>query len=55
MNDYLYLGEYDKFLQSLPVNDSPYILFYRGFAEYYAGRMKRLQQILIALSNRIRP
>jgi eukaryotic-like serine/threonine-protein kinase len=39
MNAYLYLGEYDKFLQSLPVNDSPYILFYRGFAEYYAGRM----------------
>jgi eukaryotic-like serine/threonine-protein kinase len=40
MNAYLYLGEYDKFLQSLPVNDSPYILFYRGFAEYYAGRMQ---------------
>ncbi|MGC2327027.1 MAG: protein kinase [Candidatus Sulfotelmatobacter sp.] len=39
MNAYLYLGEYDKFLQSLPVNDSPYILFYRGLAEYYAGRM----------------
>ena len=38
MNAYLYLGEYDKFLHSLPVNDSPYILFYRGFAEYYAGR-----------------
>jgi len=40
MNAYLYLGEYDKFLQSLPVNDSPYILFYRGFAEYHAGRMQ---------------
>jgi serine/threonine protein kinase/TolB-like protein len=40
MNAYLYLGEYDKFLQSLPVNDSRYILFYRGFAEYYAGRMQ---------------
>ncbi|MFY9906217.1 MAG: protein kinase [Terriglobales bacterium] len=35
MNSYLYLGEYEKFLQSLPVNDSVYILFYRGFAEYY--------------------
>jgi serine/threonine-protein kinase len=35
MNSYLYLGEYDKFLQSLPVNDSVYIIFYRGFAEYY--------------------
>ena len=40
MNAYLYVGEYDKFLQSLPVNDSPYVLFYRGFAEYYAGRMQ---------------
>jgi serine/threonine-protein kinase len=39
MNAYLYLGEYGKFLQSLPVNDSPYILFYRGFADYCAGRM----------------
>ena len=37
MNSYLYLGQYDKFLQSLPANDSPYILFYRGFGEYYAN------------------
>ena len=35
MNSYLYLGEYDKFLQTLPANDSAYILFYRGLAEYY--------------------
>jgi TolB-like protein len=35
LNSYLYLGEYDKFLQSLPVSDHVYILFYRGFAEYY--------------------
>jgi len=35
MNSYLYLGQYEKFLQSLPVNDSVYILFYRGFAEFY--------------------
>jgi len=35
LNSYLYLGEYEKFLQSLPVNDSVYILFYHGFAEYY--------------------
>ena len=35
MNSYLYLGEYEKFLQSLPVNDSVYILFYRGFGEFY--------------------
>jgi serine/threonine protein kinase/tetratricopeptide (TPR) repeat protein len=35
MNSYLYLGEYDKFLQSLPQEDSAYILFYRGFGDYY--------------------
>jgi TolB-like protein len=35
MNSYLYLGKYEKFLQSLPVNDSVYILFYRGFVEYH--------------------
>lgn len=33
---YLYLGQYDKFLQSLSkVNDSALIVFYRGFGEYY--------------------
>jgi serine/threonine protein kinase/tetratricopeptide (TPR) repeat protein len=35
LNSYLYLGEYQKFMQSLPVNDSIYILFYHGFGEYY--------------------
>jgi tetratricopeptide (TPR) repeat protein len=36
LNSYLYLGEYDKFLQSLPdENDSAFILFYRGFGEYH--------------------
>jgi DNA-binding winged helix-turn-helix (wHTH) protein/TolB-like protein/tetratricopeptide (TPR) repeat protein len=36
LNGYLYLGQYDKFLGSLPKNsDSPLILFYRGFGEYY--------------------
>jgi serine/threonine-protein kinase len=35
LNSYLYLGEYEKFLQSLPPNDSAYILFYRGLTEYY--------------------
>jgi tetratricopeptide (TPR) repeat protein len=35
LNTYLYLGEYDKFLLSLPeVNDSLYV-FYRGFGEFY--------------------
>src|SRR5947209_6585209 len=41
MNSYLYLGEYEKFLQSLPINDSVYILFYRGFGEYYANHREQ--------------
>ena len=39
MNSYLYLSEYDKFLQRLPVNDSVYILFYRGFGEFHLGHL----------------
>src|SRR5271166_5412142 len=35
INGYLYLGEYGKFLESLPASDSVYIQFYRGLAEYY--------------------
>jgi TolB-like protein/tRNA A-37 threonylcarbamoyl transferase component Bud32 len=35
LNSYLYLGEYEKFLQSLPAKDTVYILFYRGFGEYH--------------------
>ena len=35
LNTFLYLGEYDKFLASLPVHDSAYIVFYRGFGDYY--------------------
>jgi len=44
MNSYLYLGEYEKFLQSLPVNDSVYILFYHGFAEYYLNNHQQAAQ-----------
>src|ERR1700724_2627811 len=33
-NAYLYLGQYDKFLRSLPdLNDSAFVVFYRGFGE----------------------
>jgi DNA-binding winged helix-turn-helix (wHTH) protein/TolB-like protein/Tfp pilus assembly protein PilF len=35
LNTYLYLGQYQKFLESLPVEDSPFILFYRGFGEFH--------------------
>lgn len=36
LNSYLYLGQYDRFLRSLPSgNDVAFIVFYRGFGEYY--------------------
>jgi tetratricopeptide (TPR) repeat protein len=36
LNAYLYLGQYDAFLQSLPKDsDSALILFYRAFGEYH--------------------
>jgi len=38
INAYLYQGEYEKFLQSLPVDDSVYILFYRGLDEFYLNQ-----------------
>jgi serine/threonine protein kinase/tetratricopeptide (TPR) repeat protein len=44
MNGYLYLGQYDQFLQSLPANNSVYILFYRGFGEYHEKQWARAAQ-----------
>ena len=36
LNGYLYLGEYGRFLDSLPrTHDVSFIVFYRGFGEYY--------------------
>ncbi len=36
LNSYLYLGQYDRFLESLPKsNDLALIAFYRGFGAYY--------------------
>ena len=36
LNTYLYLGQYEKFLASLPdVDDSSFLVFYRGFGEYH--------------------
>jgi DNA-binding winged helix-turn-helix (wHTH) protein/TolB-like protein/Tfp pilus assembly protein PilF len=35
LNTYLYLGEYQKFLDSLPFDDSSFTLFYRGFGEFH--------------------
>jgi tetratricopeptide (TPR) repeat protein len=40
-NSYFYLGQYDKFLQSLPkIDDSALIVFYRGFGDYYRQNLK---------------
>ncbi len=44
LNTYLYLGQYDRFLASLPdvdANDSSFLLFYRGFGEYYQKDSER--------------
>jgi tetratricopeptide (TPR) repeat protein len=39
LNGYLYLGQYDRFLESLPkANDPALIAFYRGFGEFYEKR-----------------
>ena len=36
LNSYLYLGDYDRFLLSLPRHsDNALLLFYRGFGEFY--------------------
>jgi tetratricopeptide (TPR) repeat protein len=36
LNGYLYIGQYDKFLRSLPeTDDQALIVFYRGLGEYY--------------------
>jgi DNA-binding winged helix-turn-helix (wHTH) protein/TolB-like protein/Tfp pilus assembly protein PilF len=34
-NSYLYAGQYEKFVNSLPMRDDPYTLFYRGLGHYY--------------------
>jgi TolB-like protein/Flp pilus assembly protein TadD len=46
VNAYLYLGQYTKFLESLPDSDAAYVLFYRGFAEYYLQHTQQAVQDL---------
>ena len=48
LNSYLYLGQYKKFLESLPIDDSSFILFYRGFGEFPKSSLTRPQKTLIA-------
>lgn len=40
LNSYLYNGEYDKFLASLPDREVGFTIFYRGYANYYKGNFK---------------
>jgi DNA-binding winged helix-turn-helix (wHTH) protein/TolB-like protein/Flp pilus assembly protein TadD len=45
LNAYLYLGQYDKFLESIPqVNNAAFNVFYRGFGEYYKNDHKSAAQ-----------
>ncbi|HUA57308.1 MAG TPA: protein kinase [Verrucomicrobiae bacterium] len=37
INAYFYMGQYDKWLASLPDSNTAYILFYRGLGELYKG------------------
>jgi DNA-binding winged helix-turn-helix (wHTH) protein/TolB-like protein len=41
LNSYLYLGEYQKFLESLPGDDSSFTLFYRGFGEFHEKQFEQ--------------
>jgi DNA-binding winged helix-turn-helix (wHTH) protein/TolB-like protein/Tfp pilus assembly protein PilF len=41
-NSYLYIGQYEKFLQSLPPkDDAAFIIFYRGLGNYYLKNRDR--------------
>jgi DNA-binding winged helix-turn-helix (wHTH) protein/TolB-like protein len=41
LNAYLYLGKYEKFLETLPKTDeTAFILFYRGFVEYHQKNLE---------------
>jgi TolB-like protein/lipopolysaccharide biosynthesis regulator YciM len=47
VNAYLYLGEYETFLRSLPpLNDSAFVEFYRGFALYHMREWDRAAEAL---------
>ena len=46
INGYLYLGEYQTFLQSLPPGDSAFVEFYRGFAQYHLNPNEQTAETL---------
>ena len=40
-NSYLYTGQYEKFINSLPVREDAYVVFYRGVGYYYQNDLNR--------------
>jgi tetratricopeptide (TPR) repeat protein len=40
-NGYLYTGQYDKFINSLPLREDAYVVFYRGLGYYYQNDLNR--------------
>lgn len=40
-NSYLYMGQYEKFIDSLPLREDAYVVFYRGFGYYYQNDLNR--------------
>ncbi|MGA9774137.1 MAG: winged helix-turn-helix domain-containing protein [Blastocatellia bacterium] len=40
-NSYLYTGQYEKFISSLPVREDAYVVFYRGIGYYYQNDLER--------------
>lgn len=43
---YLYLGDWDRFLESLSGRDSPYFRYYRGWAEWWNGNPDQAREAL---------
>lgn len=44
VNTYLYLGRYERFLESIPPVETAYTLFYRGFGYYHLGDLTRARE-----------
>lgn len=44
VNTYLYLGRYERFLESIPPVETAYTLFYRGFGYYHLGDRTRARE-----------
>lgn len=40
-NSYLYAGQYQKFIESLPSREDPYLVFYHGLGYYYMKDFER--------------